>query len=357
MTLSKKSINNFANQYNTAVSTKSLVFSVDANMVNLEILRLFKEAGLIRNYFFEPFDPIHNSIEKKELKPFINLEHKWIDNKMHFFDFKEFGTILSSQVPYVRDTIMPETYRIWQEKYKYTEDFTKLGIIDSLNHINLIDSTFQEFLITILEFFTNLVEDTQLQTGDLCSLLNHSEYIPVTINKINSLMINKEYIDIDKTWSTFLKTIKKLYANSLRGAFGQLPYYIVFDESYIKYLQNYITYINQYTPLRTEAHKSRITMPLLIPDDEWNLKKIFHDNSRIMVYPKYDKSVPGIRKLVTCGGTQVWRYVTYTYLRQLCNSEGFNTFYLISTSNGLTLTTLDWILSKQGGLLILKINT
>lgn len=112
MTLSKKSINNFANQYNIAVSTKSLSFSVEATLVNLEVLKLFKEAGLIRNYYFEPFDPIHTQETKKKLKPFVNLEHKWVDNKTHFFDFQEFGSILSDQVPYVRDTIMPETYRI-----------------------------------------------------------------------------------------------------------------------------------------------------------------------------------------------------------------------------------------------------
>lgn len=76
MTLSKKSINNFANQYNVAINTKSLAFSVDATLVNLEILKLFKEAGLIRNYSFEPFDPIHTKKTIKELKPYVTLEHK-----------------------------------------------------------------------------------------------------------------------------------------------------------------------------------------------------------------------------------------------------------------------------------------
>ena len=76
MTLSKKSINTFANQYNVAVSTKSLAFSVEATAVNLEILRLFKEAGLIKNYFFEPFDPVHSENNKLKLNSFVNLEHK-----------------------------------------------------------------------------------------------------------------------------------------------------------------------------------------------------------------------------------------------------------------------------------------
>lgn len=357
MTLSKKSINNFANQYNTAVNTKSLSFSVEATMVNLEILRLFQEAGLIKNYYFEPFDPVHSEELKTKLNPFVTLEHKWLDNKMHFFDFKEFGSLLSSKVPYVRDTFLPETYRIWQEKYKYTEDYTKLGVVDSLHQVDLKDYTYKEFLTELHDMLKNLVASNNLKTGDVCSVLNHSESVKITINNLKGLMINTENIGLEDSWDAFSKVIKKLYSNSLRSSFGQTPYYIIFNELHIIKLEEYINYINSYAPLLTNVHKSRISMPLLIPDDNWNLTKIFYDHQRIVVFPKYENSIPGIRKLFSCGGTQVWRYVSYNYLRQLCNSEGFNTFYLISTSNGLTLTTLDWVLSNQGGLLILKIDT
>lgn len=91
----------------------------------------------------------------------------------------------------------------------------------------------------------------------------------------------------------------------MRGSFGKTPYYVIFDDFYIKALNDYIAYIDQYTPLLAEHFTSRVKIPLLIPDDNSNLKKIFYDNARIIVYPKYDKSVPGIRKMLTCGGTQV----------------------------------------------------
>lgn len=356
MTLSKKSINNFANQYNVAVSTKSLAFSVEATAVNLEILRLFKEAGLIKNYFFEPFDPVHSEVEKSTLESFVNLEHKWIDNKMNFFDFSEFGAILANKVPYVRDTITPTTYRIWQEKYAYTENFTKLSAIKKLNELDLKDHTYKLFLMDLLVLLRDLETTAGVTSGDLCCFTTHSKDIKITGKKINSLMINDNWFSIDKTWDTFLLSIKKLYSNFLRGSFGNTPFYVFFSNSFIKELEKYIQYIEQYTPLLAEKNISRVVMPLLVPDDHLNLNKIFYDNSKIVVYPKYDKSIPSIRKILTCGGTQVWRYVSYNYLRQLCNIEGFNTFYLISTSNGLTLTTLDWVLSNQGGLLILKIN-
>lgn len=356
MTLSKKSINNFANQYNVAVSTKSQAFSVEATSVNLEILGLFKEAGLIKNFFFEPFDPVHSTTTKEELKPFVSLEHKWVDNKINFFNFSEFGAILANKVPYVRDTITPTTYRIWQEKYEYVEDFAKIGTINSLLNVDLKDYTFKLFLIEVLGVLENLKKTKGACSGDLCYFMNPSEHVKVTAGKMNSLMVNDRWFSVDKTWDAFLKTVKKLYSGYLRGSFGKTPYYVIFDDFYIKALNDYIAYIDQYTPLLAEHFTSRVKIPLLIPDDNSNLKKIFYDNARIIVYPKYDKSVPGIRKMLTCGGTQVWRYVSYSYLRQLCNVDGFNTFYLISTSNGLTLTTLDWVLSNQGGLLILKIN-
>ena len=118
---------------------------------------------------------------------------------MSFFNFSEFGAILSQKVPYVRDTITPETYRIWQNKYAYKEDFTQLGFTKSLHDVDLKDHTYKYFLKDLLVLLKELKTVSGVVSGDLCCLKTHSEYIKLTGKKLNSLMINEKGFSIDKT--------------------------------------------------------------------------------------------------------------------------------------------------------------
>lgn len=56
MTLSKRTLNVFANQYNVAVIAKSRYFRVADSKINRELLSLMYKEGLIASYSFNLMD-------------------------------------------------------------------------------------------------------------------------------------------------------------------------------------------------------------------------------------------------------------------------------------------------------------
>lgn len=56
MTLSKRALNIFANQYNVAVSTRARYFRVSDSKTNRELLSLLFKEGLIASYSFNLMD-------------------------------------------------------------------------------------------------------------------------------------------------------------------------------------------------------------------------------------------------------------------------------------------------------------
>jgi len=100
MTLSKRSLNFFANQYNIAVSTKAAYFRVENTLMNREILDLLYKEGLILDYSFN-FEDIYKSEkeEKNVILPFTRKIQRKVDPKLYFFDLIQLTKVVREKLP------------------------------------------------------------------------------------------------------------------------------------------------------------------------------------------------------------------------------------------------------------------
>lgn len=102
MTLSKRALNAFVNQYNVAVSTRARYFKVVDSKVNRELLSLMYKEGLIASYSFNLMDGEWEEnrwrkliIEKDEhskylVKPYTRNRLQTLDPRLYFYNFKVF---------------------------------------------------------------------------------------------------------------------------------------------------------------------------------------------------------------------------------------------------------------------------
>lgn len=100
MTLSKRSLNFFANQYNVAVTTKAAYFRVENTQMNREILELLYKEGLILDYSFNFVDVYHTEkTEKEKILPYTRKIQRNVDPKLYFFDMINLTKVIRNKLP------------------------------------------------------------------------------------------------------------------------------------------------------------------------------------------------------------------------------------------------------------------
>lgn len=102
MTLSKRSLNFFANQYNVAVTTKAAFFKVENTQINREILDLLYKEGLILDYSFNFSDIYQDKDDKKSNKDVLLFSRKIkrkINPKLYFFDLVKSANVERNKLP------------------------------------------------------------------------------------------------------------------------------------------------------------------------------------------------------------------------------------------------------------------
>lgn len=108
-------------------------------------------------------------------------------------------------------------------------------------------------------------------------------------------------------------------------------------------------------PYKDAEITTRAEMQLTLSQDSWKYQDVIFTDDRIFVFPKYVSGIPVLKKLKTCGGNVVKKYVSFAELTLLKQEKGYTTLYLVSTDGGLLLDSINNLLFQKGGLLLLSL--
>ncbi len=336
MTLSKRSLNFFANQYNVAVSTKAAYFRVENTQMNREILELLYKEGLILDYSFNFEDVYHTEKkEKQAVLPFTRKVQRKVDPKLYFFDLIRFTKVFREKLP----------TQVINDKDQIPED---MYIPNELNQMAFRrDDDIILFIYKILDVFYLLKKRYKKQQLVLLTNRTYSMWYEPLSSVIS---------DEDANWGNLFNTLSVLFKHHESEDMHHVPVRFFFSSKLEEILLDYLEYLfNVDSSYREDKVSSRAQMQIELSQDAWKYQDTVFKDDRIFVFPKYYSGVPVVKTIHTCGGTVVWKHVSYEELNLLKQEKGFTTLYVLSTVNGLILDSMSSLLTQEGGLLLLSL--
>lgn len=337
MASSKRSLNFFANQYNVAVSTKAVYFKVDNTLMNRELLGLLYREGFIANYSFN-FEDVYlaEDVDKSLMVlPFTRKIQREVEPRLYFSNLTSLASVQRKLLP----------TKVINDKDQMPEDMF------SIKHLNSFDFRLDDdlilFIYKILDLFYTLKK--KVLSSSIMYIYN-KEY-SFWYQPLSSIVINNE-----PEWISFFKTILELKKCHELNIIDHDPITLLFSDAFETMLLEYIIYLyNVDIPYQEASIQTRAQMQITLYQDSWKYQDTSYSDDRIFVFPKYILGIPVIKKLKTCGGNVVRKYVTFAELTQLKQEKGYTTLYIMSTDMGLVLDSISNLLFQRGGLLLLSI--
>jgi len=335
MTHSKRSLNYFANQYNVAVATKALYFKVENTTMNRKILNLFYKEGLINSYTFRQEDVyIADKNIQKQIYSYTHRVHRYIDPKLYFSDLLSLTTVNRAILP---------TLVVNDNAQKPADLFFET----SLSREKLKDFELIFFIHKILHLFYTLKD--KMDSRQIVMVYNRLYSFRFEFS--STMFFGKEIL-----WDNILTSILELkQLHDLRNRM-HMPRRFIFVPEFEGVFLSYLSFLLKVDiPFEEPKLLTRAEMQINFFQDHWWYQDTLFEDDRILVYPRYYSGKAVLKKITTCGGTVVSKYVSLDELNLLKQSKGYTTLYILSTTNGLVLDSMSNLLINEGGLLMLEL--
>ncbi len=172
---------------------------------------------------------------------------------------------------------------------------------------------------------------------------------------VSTLPLFEQQFDAFMTFFEGLMQLKYYHDHRLYGYEAvQFLYSASFEGELLDFVDRSLRFDLQH---RERIPYTRATMQLKLSQDSWKYEDIRFNDDKIFVFPKYNEGRPLIKKIHVSGTNSVWEYVSHQNLLLRKSAKGFSRFFILSTTKGIVLDTTGDLFFKEGGLLLLYLET
>lgn len=300
MSISKNSLNSFANQYNVAVSTKAVYFRVIDSEINRNILSLLYKEGFISGYSFN-FEDVYLPESKGKLKKndlvFVLSRTKQtkINSRPYFFNFQSVAVVKRSKI---------EPEEITFENKSYVES-AKENFDRPLLKDNLYRGTykFSCFLVKFLLLYYTLYERVDQSIAPITAWSVFNNFHIFRFRQNSNILVGS--MNIDSLFDSVCNAVLDLKAISEQSDYIHKPVHLAFSKIWEDDLLSFLEGFARYgVPYQESIPVTRLELQLNYAQDKWKFTDVAFDKEYIFVYPKYRSGV-GVLKKMSVGSDTV----------------------------------------------------